>query len=88
MKSVEFISKAEALERAQEKNPKAFEEGAELLGTNPLPASFRVTPEDPDKLDVDRELAHGSRPAADSRPSTRCATGRRTRTRSCPPPAS
>jgi cell division transport system permease protein len=51
VKSVEFISKAEALERAQEKNPKAFREGAELLGANPLPASFRVTPEDPDKLD-------------------------------------
>ena len=51
VKSVEFISKGEALERAQEKNPKAFEEGAELLGSNPLPASFRVHPEDPDKLD-------------------------------------
>ncbi len=51
VKSVEYISKAEALERAQEKNPKAFEAGAELLGANPLPASFRVTPEDPDKLD-------------------------------------
>ena len=51
VKSVEFISKAEALESAREKNPKAFEEGAELLGTNPLPASFRVTPDDPDKLD-------------------------------------
>jgi cell division transport system permease protein len=52
VKSVEYISKAEALERAEEKNPKAFEEGAELLGTNPLPASFRVTPEDPDQLDT------------------------------------
>jgi cell division transport system permease protein len=51
VKSVEFISKGEALARAQEKNPKAFEEGAELLGSNPLPASFRVYPEDPDKLD-------------------------------------
>jgi cell division transport system permease protein len=51
VKSVEFISKAEALERARDKNPKAFEEGAELLGSNPLPASFRVHPEDPDKLD-------------------------------------
>ena len=51
MKSVEFISKGEALARAQEKNPKAFEAGAELLGSNPLPASFRVHPEDPDKLD-------------------------------------
>ena len=61
VKSVEFISKGEALARAQEKNPKAFQEGAELLGSNPLPASFRVTPEDPDRLDeiVDRLNAGG-----------------------------
>jgi cell division transport system permease protein len=52
VKSVEFISKAEALALAQEKNPRAFREGAELLGSNPLPASFRVTPEDPDELGV------------------------------------
>ena len=52
VKSVEFISKGEALARAQEKNPQAFREGAELLGSNPLPASFRVVPEDPDKLGV------------------------------------
>jgi cell division transport system permease protein len=52
VKSVEFISKVEALERAKEKSPKAFEEGAELLGANPLPDSFRVTPEDPDRIDV------------------------------------
>jgi cell division transport system permease protein len=50
VKSVEFISKEEALERAKEKNPKAFEEGAELLGSNPLPDSYRVTPEDPDGI--------------------------------------
>ena len=52
VKSVEFISKAEALERAKEQNPRAFREGAELLGSNPLPSSFRITPEDPDKLGV------------------------------------
>jgi cell division transport system permease protein len=52
VKSVEFISKGEALARAQEKNPRAFREGAELLGSNPLPASFRVVPEDPDKIGV------------------------------------
>jgi cell division transport system permease protein len=50
VKSVEFISKAEALADAKKKNPEAFQAGAELLGSNPLPASFRVTPEDPDKL--------------------------------------
>ena len=64
VKSVEFISKGEALARAQEKNPRAFREGAELLGANPLPASFRVTPDDPDEI---RELAGrlepGDRPA-------------------------
>jgi cell division transport system permease protein len=52
VKSVEFISKDEALGRAKEKNPRAFEAGAELLGSNPLPDSFRVTPEDPDRIDV------------------------------------
>jgi cell division transport system permease protein len=51
VESVDFISKGEALARAQDKNPEAFREGAELLGSNPLPASFRVHPEDPDKLD-------------------------------------
>jgi cell division transport system permease protein len=63
VKSVEFISKGEALARAQEKNPRAFREGAELLGSNPLPASFRVIPDDPDELDVivDR-LAPGGHP--------------------------
>src|SRR5918999_1463041 len=50
VKSVEFISKAEALAQAQAKNPQAFREGAELLGANPLPASFRVTPDDPDEI--------------------------------------
>jgi cell division transport system permease protein len=55
VQSVEFISKAEALSRAEEKNPNAFKEGAELLGSNPLPASFRVTPDDPDRI---QEIVH------------------------------
>jgi cell division transport system permease protein len=61
VESVEFISKVEALARAKEKNPRAFREGAELLGANPLPASFRVTPEDPDRIDqiVDRLAPNG-----------------------------
>jgi cell division transport system permease protein len=63
VKSVEYISKTEALRRAEKKNPRAFKEGSELLGSNPLPASYRVTPEDPDRLAgiVDR-LAPGGRP--------------------------
>ena len=76
VKSVEFISKGEALARAQEKNPRAFREGAELLGSNPLPASFRVRPEDPDRID---EIVQRLQP-------NRCATARRTPTRSSPPP--
>jgi cell division transport system permease protein len=67
VKEVEYISKSEALERAQEKNPEAFKEGAELLGSNPLPASFRVTPDDPDRLDelvAEIAPAGGSQPAA------------------------
>ena len=50
VKSVEFISKEEGLATAKEKNPRAFEEGAELLGENPLPDTFRVVPEDPGKV--------------------------------------
>jgi cell division transport system permease protein len=50
VKSVEYVSKAEGLRRAQEKNPRAFKEGAELLGRNPLPDLYRVTPEDPDQV--------------------------------------
>jgi cell division transport system permease protein len=63
VKSVDYISKQEALARAQGKNPKAFREGAELLGSNPLPASFRVTPDDPDELDqIVTSLSSGSEP--------------------------
>ncbi|MGE5635548.1 MAG: cell division protein FtsX [Nocardioidaceae bacterium] len=63
VKSVAYVSKEEALARAKRKNPRAFEEGSELLGVNPLPASFRVRPDDPDELEamVDR-LAPGGRP--------------------------
>jgi cell division transport system permease protein len=40
---VEFISKRQAYERERRRNPEAYE----LLGSNPLPDSFRITPEDP-----------------------------------------
>jgi len=59
--SVEFVSKEQALERARERNPRAFREGSELLGANPLPASFRVVPEDPGRVGqvVDRLAPKG-----------------------------
>jgi cell division transport system permease protein len=44
VKSVEYISKAEALRLARGKNPKAFKEGAELLGSNPLPTPTASRP--------------------------------------------
>ena len=50
VKSVEFISKDEGLKTAKEKNPRAFKEGSELLGSNPLPDTFRVVPDDPEKV--------------------------------------
>jgi cell division transport system permease protein len=54
VKSVEFLSKKEALEETKQKNPGAFkgDDLPDLLGRNPLPDTFRVTPDDPDKLDV------------------------------------
>lgn len=50
VKSVEFISKEEGLATAKKKNPRAFAEGADLLGENPLPDTFRVVPDDPGKV--------------------------------------
>ena len=61
VKSVEFVSKEQALARAREKNPRAFREGSELLGSNPLPASFRIVPDDPNDVEriVDRLAPKG-----------------------------
>jgi cell division transport system permease protein len=52
VKKIEFITKQQALSDERKKHPEAYE----LLGNNPLPNLFRVTPEDPDKIDaiVDR----------------------------------
>jgi cell division transport system permease protein len=62
VKSVDYISKSEALEELGRKIE--TDEAIELLGTNPLPDLFRVTPEDPDRLDVIEEsLMAGGRPA-------------------------
>ncbi len=57
VRSVEFISKGEALKREQARNRDAFE----LLGSNPLPDSFRITPLDPGAVTaiVDRLAPRG-----------------------------
>ncbi len=51
VKSVEYVSKAEA----KESLTGTLKNASELLGKNPLPASYRVTPTDPD--DVDKIVA-------------------------------
>jgi cell division transport system permease protein len=58
VRSVEFISKEEALAREKKRAPEAFD----LLGSNPLPDSFRVSPEDPGKVEaiVDRIAPRGA----------------------------
>jgi len=52
VKSVVFVSKAEGFKEARKKNPGAFKDGAALLGKNPLPDTYRVTPQDPGKVNV------------------------------------
>lgn len=54
VKRVEFISKEQALEQQRKKDPEAFD----LLGSNPLPDTLRVTPENPDAvLEIKSDLA-------------------------------
>jgi len=48
VKKVEFISKDQALAKERKRNKEAYE----LLGRNPLPDSFRVTPEDPGQVNA------------------------------------
>jgi cell division transport system permease protein len=43
---VEYVSKAKAYAQEKQRNPEAYE----LLGTNPLPDTFRVTPDKPDNV--------------------------------------
>jgi cell division transport system permease protein len=63
VKSVEFISKDEALRELGGKVSDVNDK-IELLGSNPLPSLFRVTPDDPDELrQVVAEIAPGGTPA-------------------------
>jgi cell division transport system permease protein len=52
VKKIQFITKQQALTSERKKHPEAYA----LLGSTPLPNLFRVTPNDPDKIDaiVDR----------------------------------
>jgi cell division transport system permease protein len=46
VKRVEFVSKVQAYRQEKQRNPKAYD----LLGTNPLPDTFRVTPNRPEDI--------------------------------------
>lgn len=48
IKSVEFISKEQALKDQRKIDPAAYK----VLGSNPLPDAFRITPKDPNKIDA------------------------------------
>ncbi len=54
VKSVEFVSKEAAYKEQRKKNPEAYK----LLGSNPLPDTFRITPDKPDNIvDIRNALA-------------------------------
>jgi cell division transport system permease protein len=49
--NVQFVSKAEAYAKEKKQNPEAYE----LLGSNPLPDTFRVTPDSPGNINKLRD---------------------------------
>jgi cell division transport system permease protein len=62
VKSVEYISKEEALRELGHK-VNDVQDKMELLGSNPLPSLYRVTPDDPDELkSIVAEIAPGGHP--------------------------
>ena len=61
MKSVQYISKEQALTTMQKRNKEAFA----LLGSNPLPDSFRLTPRDPDGVNAIADNLAPRAPAID-----------------------
>src|SRR5947209_18945125 len=66
VKAVQFVSKQQAYEQERQRNPEAYA----LLGSNPLPDTFRVTPDDPAKIGAIRDALSpvtpsGARAAAD-----------------------
>jgi cell division transport system permease protein len=51
VKSIQYVSKEQAFRQQKAKNPDAYE----LLGANPLPDLFRITPDRPDDIAAVRE---------------------------------
>src|SRR3712207_2655630 len=59
VKGVDFVSKQEAYARERKRNPEAYE----LLGSNPLPDTFRVTPDRPENITPIRDALSPDTPA-------------------------
>ena len=51
VKRVEYVSKQDAYREERKRNPEAYQ----LLGANPLPDTFRVTPDDPSHIGLLRD---------------------------------
>jgi cell division transport system permease protein len=58
---VEYVSKEQAYRQQSARNREAYD----LLGTNPLPDTFRVTPDDPDNIDEIRDALSPIGPGGD-----------------------
>ena len=57
---VQYVSKEEAYQAEKRRNPEAYQ----LLGSNPLPDTFRITPDKPDNVEALRDaLITGGGPA-------------------------
>ena len=59
VKRVEFVSKQQALREERKRNPEAYD----LLGSNPLPDTFRLYPESPDDITAVRNALAPLAPA-------------------------
>jgi cell division transport system permease protein len=59
VRNVDFVSKQQAYERERKRNPEAYE----LLGSNPLPDTFRVTPDDPHQIGAIRDALSPATPS-------------------------
>jgi cell division transport system permease protein len=63
VEKVEFVSKEQALAEQKKRNPEAYE----LLGSNPLPDTFRVTPDKPDNIAAIRDALAPPAPSGGGR---------------------
>ena len=51
VKSIQYVSKQQAYQQERKRNPEAYE----LLGSNPLPDTFRITPDRPENVEAIRD---------------------------------